>query len=333
MKKPLDRFPAIRTRNIDEMRAAIGDLYQATEMIFPEGTEDFLGYANHVKLRHIILSFCSCRIPVQVHHEGIDYVRQQFWFAGTGTTAAGRHLTEVSEKQSCVTPSNTPVTFNFGPGFEQLVLRIPQSLLERKLESLLGTYAHPALEFEPAVDMDTAGTRHLRSLVGFLIESLDQNGLAIPQVALDELEQMTAMVFLYGVRNSATSLLENGAMDIAPWQVRRVEEYIETHWSETITIEILSEAINASTRSIFKTFADYRGYSPMEFLRKVRLRQARAMLLNPNAVTTVTAVGLACGFVNLGHFARYYQANFGELPSETLTRSKGSVGRTEAADE
>ncbi len=104
----------------------------------------------------------------------------------------------------------------------------------------------PALEFEHAVDMDTAKARHLRNLVGFVVQSLDENGLEIPQHALDELEQMMAMVFLYGVRNSASRLLEREVEDIAPWQVRRVEDYIEANWSKTITIEILAEAINAS---------------------------------------------------------------------------------------
>jgi transcriptional regulator GlxA family with amidase domain len=36
----------------------------------------------------------------------------------------------------------------------------------------------------------------------------------------------------------------------------------------------------------------------------------------------VTGVAFACGFQNLGHFARDYRLRFGELPSETL---KGSA--------
>jgi AraC-like DNA-binding protein len=332
MSKPLDRFPAIRTRNVDEMRAAVIAQYQVSDMVFPEGTQNFVGYTNHVNLRHISLSFGSYSIPVQVFHEGIDFVRQQFCINGAGLTTAEEFTTEVSAMQSCVTPAHTPVMFGFGPTFEHLVLRIPQTMLERKLASLLGTYVHPALEFKHAVPMDTAKARHLKNIVRFMVQSLDENGLAIPQHALDELEQMMAMVFLYGVRNSASGLLEHEVEDIAPWQVRRVEEYIEANWSTAVTIEILAEAINASARSIFKTFADHRGYSPMEFLRKVRLRQARSMLSAPNAVTTVTAVGLACGFVNLGHFARYYQAAFGELPSETLARAKGGdIRHPEAA--
>src|SRR5690606_26822060 len=128
----------------------------------------------------------------------------------------------------------------------------------------------------------------------------------------EEMEQMIATMFLLRVPHSASASLEKPADGIAPWQVRRVEEYIEANWSRPITVEHLADSIDASARSIFKTFADHRGYSPMEFLRKVRLNQARAMLMNPDPRTTVTAVGLACRFINLGHFARYYQQAFGE---------------------
>jgi transcriptional regulator GlxA family with amidase domain len=76
----------------------------------------------------------------------------------------------------------------------------------------------------------------------------------------------------------------------------------------------------ASARTIFKTFRQSRGYSPMAFLKQVRLDHARRMLLKSDSKTSVTAVALACGFHNLGHFARDYRARFGELPSETLGR-------------
>jgi transcriptional regulator GlxA family with amidase domain len=53
----------------------------------------------------------------------------------------------------------------------------------------------------------------------------------------------------------------------------------------------------------------------------VRLKHARRMLAAPNAETTVTLVAFACGFGNLGHFARDYRETFGERPSETLVRA------------
>jgi AraC-like DNA-binding protein len=323
MNKPLDRFPAIRTRDPAEMRHILARLYQASDIAFPEGADGFFGYTNHVDLRQVSLSFGSCRIPVDLQHDGIECVRQQLCLDGTGRTTVGDRTFILSAGVSCITPAEVPATFSFDHGFEHLVLRIPQVTLERKLAALLGTAAHPNLVFEPDVDMETANARHLRSMIKFLVGSLDENGLDISPPALDELEQMLAVTFLFGTHHSARHLLESETAAVAPWQVRRVEDFIEANWSQPVTVETLAEATGASARSIFKTFADHRGYSPMEFLRKVRLREARNMLHNPNAATTVTAVGLACGFVNLGHFARYYQASFGELPSETLARTKG----------
>jgi len=48
------------------------------------------------------------------------------------------------------------------------------------------------------------------------------------------------------------------------------------------------------------------------------------MLQAPNEQTSVTAVGLTCGFHNAGHFARYYRQAFNELPSTTLYNAKGT---------
>ena len=106
-----------------------------------------------------------------------------------------------------------------------------------------------------------------------------------------------------------------------PAHVRRAEEFIEAHWDQVIGIESLVEATGVGARAIFKAFQQTRGYSPMAFARMVRLKHARAMLAAPDAETTVTLVAFACGFGNLGHFARDYRQAFGERPSQTLARA------------
>jgi transcriptional regulator GlxA family with amidase domain len=56
----------------------------------------------------------------------------------------------------------------------------------------------------------------------------------------------------------------------------------------------------------------------------VRLKHAREMLAAPDLHTTVTGVAFACGFANLGHFAKEFCEAFGELPSAILARSKST---------
>ena len=62
----------------------------------------------------------------------------------------------------------------------------------------------------------------------------------------------------------------------------------------------------------------------MALAKKVRLTHANEMLTTPDAETSVTGVAFACGFANLGHFAKDYREMFRERPSETFGRAKWS---------
>jgi transcriptional regulator GlxA family with amidase domain len=63
----------------------------------------------------------------------------------------------------------------------------------------------------------------------------------------------------------------------------------------------------------------------MMFVRGIRLAQARRMLQQPDAATTVMTVAFACGFLNPGHFAQHYRLAFGELPSATLAAARRRI--------
>lgn len=119
-----------------------------------------------------------------------------------------------------------------------------------------------------------------------------------------------------------TALVQPRRQSPITWQVRRAEEYIETHWNQEITIANIARATAASARSIFYHFKSSRGQSPMCFLKQVRLDHAREMLASSGIGRSVTEIAIDCGFGNLGHFAGDYFKRFGEHPSDTLKRSK-----------
>jgi transcriptional regulator GlxA family with amidase domain len=141
---------------------------------------------------------------------------------------------------------------------------------------------------------------------------------------------MQGEVFSRQVRVSPSSSLnpsdamfgEIGTRGPTTWQVRRVEQYIETHWDQPITIEILARATAASARSIFYHFRTSRGQSPMSFLKQLRLQRAKEMLERADLNRSVTDAAIACGFGNLGHFSGDYFKRYGEHPSDTLKRGK-----------
>jgi AraC-like DNA-binding protein len=208
---------------------------------------------------------------------------------------------------------------------EHFVLKIDRDALLNKWTALSGRQPRGDLKFAPVADSRVPEATYLRRLFRFLVDQLGSSERGVPPLALAELEQSVIVSFLCANRHDESRLLDREPVGTAPWQVRRAEEYIEAHWDQPITVEALAVAAGASARSLFHFFKESRGYAPMVFVKQVRLRHARRMLMLPTETTSVTSVAFDCGFTNLGHFAKDYGKSFGELPSATLNRTKGSA--------
>jgi transcriptional regulator GlxA family with amidase domain len=65
-------------------------------------------------------------------------------------------------------------------------------------------------------------------------------------------------------------------------------------------------------------FRDFKGVSPMRYLRNARLRQVRQALLRADPEANVTEIAMSAGFTHMGRFSVTYRTYFGESPSETL---------------
>jgi transcriptional regulator GlxA family with amidase domain len=81
----------------------------------------------------------------------------------------------------------------------------------------------------------------------------------------------------------------------------------------------LIAAAGASGRSLHAGFRRFRDETPMGFLKKHRLDEARRLLqLGDGRGLNVTEVAFATGFLHPSKFAQDYRERFGETPSATL---------------
>jgi len=63
--KPLDSFPIIRSRNVEEVREAIIGSYGALRLDLPRQAEGFDVRANHWQSRNVGLSYCGYGASVE----------------------------------------------------------------------------------------------------------------------------------------------------------------------------------------------------------------------------------------------------------------------------
>jgi AraC-like DNA-binding protein len=320
--RPLDRFPAIRSRDPEELRDAVRRSYGARSFSLLSRTEVLDVRANHWQSRNIGLSYCSYGAPVRLDFPAANFFRQQISLCGGADVRVGRVSKHVTSEESCVVPPETSIDVAFAPGFEQLVLRIEADTLLGKLTALIGATPSRKLVFDNTVPVAVG---NLRRLLMFFAGELDSMADRTPSLAIAELEQALIVSFLCSNPHNYSPFLQGRAPSAAPWQVRRAEEYIEAHWDQPITIETLARVTSTSARSIFHHFKQSRGQSPMAFVKEVRLRHAREKLQATDQNPSVTETAIACGFGNLGHFAKDYFKRFGERPSETVKRDLVSV--------
>jgi len=86
-------------------------------------------------------------------------------------------------------------------------------------------------------------------------------------------------------------------------------------------MRILAQVTGHSANSIFRAFQKYRDYTPMQYLRFVRMDRVRERLLLSETDISISKVAFECGFSHLGRFSVAYKRRFGESPSETVRRA------------
>jgi AraC-like DNA-binding protein len=317
---PLRRFPVFRTSDPEEFTNALLTRFGARR-VEVKSPARLRAQGNLVQLQSVGLVYGVSNSGVSVDYPEADRFRLLTAVTGKGEATIGGKAIEINAHQSCIVSQGQSARLTADTGHSWFNLRIDPGAFEQKLAYLLGARPSSKLEFTAAVNRDHPQVRNLWRLIQFFSEQLDATSGRLPPLVLRELEQAILVAFLHASPHTFSHLLDREAGDTVPSHVRRAEEYIEAHWDQAITIESLVEVTGAAARSIFRAFQQSRGYSPMVFARMVRLRRARERLSAPDPETSVTAVAFACGFGNLGHFARDYREAFGERPSVTLARA------------
>jgi AraC-like DNA-binding protein len=209
---------------------------------------------------------------------------------------------------------------DYADGLVRLTLRIPEATIMARLAALVDGVTTAPLTLDQRIDFSREPGGSLSRLLRMLLDEIDRDpGLLEAPLVLASWQDLLLTTLLVRFPHSASSLFTTPT-DLAPWQVRRAEAWLEAHATEPITMEDLAHGIGVSLRTIQHTFQRSRGYTPREFLRRCRLELARRRLLEADPNDTVTGVALECGFGHFGDFARDYKRRFGESPSTTLRR-------------
>ncbi len=99
---------------------------------------------------------------------------------------------------------------------------------------------------------------------------------------------------------------------LAPWQLRRVTEFLETHLVDGARLDALARLVSLSPSYLIRAFKVSTGMTPHQWLRTSRIRRAEQLLIEGDR--SLAIVAQETGFSDQAHLTRIFGQVTGESP-------------------
>lgn len=116
--------------------------------------------------------------------------------------------------------------------------------------------------------------------------------------------------------------------DLLPKQVARAIQHFADHIENPVQISEVAEVVGMTTRTLERSFKDATGQSPLKYYRKMRMQQARQLVLYTS--DPITEVAYMVGYSSPSTFLRHYRETYDVTPIADR-RAKNSM-RVESSD-
>lgn len=101
--------------------------------------------------------------------------------------------------------------------------------------------------------------------------------------------------------------------------INKVEQYIEEHISEEITIEHLCREFNISRTRLYESMRQYMENGIAAYIKKKRLEKAKVLIKTTDM--KISEISSAVGFSDYNYFLRVFKKEFGVSPKKLLKNS------------
>ncbi|HEY0449196.1 AraC family transcriptional regulator [Actinophytocola sp.] len=315
----LDTTESLRSSDIDELSQAVG------RSLCPVRLRPSAPLWARVTSRRLLnVSLTRLYFDTDVRIE-LDRQRQffavQIPIAGSAVVRSGTRRVRTAPGRGSVTAPAQPWSVLWSAGCEQWVVRIDAAALKLHLCDLLGRPLPRPLAFDPVLDLTSGRGRTVYDNLAFMATQLNRTDSMFTDsvMAVANLEQGLMTGLLLAAGSNYRDLLDAPGAATSSRVVSEIVTLIESHPEAPHTIAELARAHGVSVRSLERAFRRDLGASPSAYLRQVRLRRAREVLLaSATDAVTVGQVARRLGFVHPGRFALLYRRTFGETPSATL---------------
>jgi AraC-like DNA-binding protein len=211
----------------------------------------------------------------------------------------------------------------YSPQSEFRTIAIKSSELHRQIAFITEQPVRERVVFPSFFQKDSGAPKFIFAIGQALMNGLQGDApLREAPAAVASLKDAILSMLVEGISHNYSALLSRRTASAAPRNVKRAIEFMHAHVTDALLLEEIAVAAQSSPRSLQMAFRQFRGITPMAYLRRIRLDGARNEMLNGSAQIHVSDVAYRWGFAHHGIFTARYKLAFGEAPSKTLKRSR-----------
>jgi AraC-like DNA-binding protein len=208
----------------------------------------------------------------------------------------------------------------------QLTLKFDRTNLEVYLNSLLGHSPMGPLSFKSDRALKFKNCENLVRLISlFDADLFDGSAMLNDEISGGIAEKLMSDMLLRQVPNNYSDNLSINQSSLAPYYVKKAEEYIRKYAHKPISMSNLAAVSDISERALYDGFRKYRDTTPMSFIKNIRLDRVRAELIGIRCGATprrkLTEIAGDWCFSHMGNFSKDYKRKFGETPTKTLSNN------------
>ncbi len=234
---------------------------------------------------------------------------------------------EVDGYRSCFEPGNKAFFHGFGEKKQStagsgVAINLTAAKLNATCAALLGMDDKPRISAKAQTPSLQVGDISFLQLFKSLFHQIDATGAnpkLLEKLTLDDSIYRLCVGLLYPDL-FLTDETRNGKSPYVRPEIAKLCEFLAAHLTQPVTLTQMEQMSGLSARVLQRSFQKAFGLRPKQWVRKQRLHAAHSAMLKPNELTTITSIAYGFCFASPSEFARHYLAEFGELPSQTLTR-------------
>lgn len=315
----LQSFNVLRTQELDEARAAVTQRYCDHHLdLVSDCPVDVVH--NHVRGTHVSLNMLEYGADVSIDPGELkDFYLLQLPLTGSAEIIHRGEVIDANRFCGTLLNPDRPTQMMWRGDCRKLMVQIDAVFLTRIAVEEAGADLPGPVRFDPKVCLTTEAGGRLRALSLAAAQSIDKGNVRlVPQdLTLLALERQLAVTMLETQPSNVSHFLRSPRQKASGFHLRRAIAYIHAHCHESVGLEDIARASGLHHRTLQTAFRENVGVTPIQFLRDVRLDQARFHLLRRQNRASVSEIAYDCGYSHLGRFSRDFRARFGHSPSET----------------